>query len=151
MHRSGKSITGADAARSTTAVTLYDQIGGEDALRRLIETFYDIVEFEWDGRELLALHLRGHGVAHSRIEQFNFLSGFLGGPHLYVQKHGHSDVRYMHEHVDISAETRDAWLRCMSAAIDRVGLTFAKDQLMQPFTKVANMLHEESVQRRGML
>jgi hemoglobin len=55
----------------------------------------------------------------------------------------------MHEHIEITAETRDAWLRCMSAAIDRVGLQSVKDQLMRPFTKVAFMLHEESLQRQA--
>ena len=121
--------------------SLYDLIGGEEPLRRLIETFYDIVEFEPEGRVLHVLHLRGHGVAHSRIEQFNFLSGFFGGPGLYVQKYGHSDVREMHEHVEIDAEARDAWLNCMSIAIDRVGFSSdIKARLMAPFTRVATML-----------
>ncbi len=120
---------------------LYDLVGGEEGIRRLVEVFYDIVEKEPEGRALHILHLRGHGVAHSRIEQFNFLSGFLGGPRLYVEKFGHSDVRRMHEHVEIASEARDAWLQCMSMAIDRVGLaTDIKGQLMTNFTRVAMML-----------
>lgn len=130
------------ALRSASAEpVLYDLVGGEEGLRNLIETFYDIIEFEPEGRVLLVLHLRGHGVAHSRIEQFNFLSGFFGGPSLYVQKYGHSDVRQMHEHVEINAEAKDAWLNCMSIAIDRVGLSAdVKARLMAPFTRVATML-----------
>lgn len=120
---------------------LYDRVGGEEGLRSLIETFYDIIEFEPEGRELHLLHLRGHGVAHSRIEQFNFLSGFLGGPRLYIEKYGHSNVREMHEHVEIDASARDQWLQCMSIAIDRVGLpTSVKEDLMANFTRVAFML-----------
>lgn len=120
---------------------LYDRVGGEVGLRTLIETFYDIIEFEPEGRGLHVLHLRGHGVAHSRIEQFNFLSGFLGGPRLYVEKYGHSDVREMHVHVEIDAEARDAWLNCMSIAIDRVGLPAdVKRDLMDNFTRVAFQL-----------
>lgn len=120
---------------------LYDLAGGEDGIHRLVEVFYDIVESEPEGRVLHILHLRGHGVAHSRIEQFNFLSGFLGGPRLYVEKFGHSDVRQMHAHVEIDAEARDAWLKCMSMAIDRVGLApDIKGQLMTNFTRVAMML-----------
>lgn len=120
--------------------TLYDQLG-ETGLRRLVETFYDIVETEEIGRILLRLHRRGHGVAHSRIEQFDFLSGFFGGPQLYVQHNGHSDVRYMHEHVAIGPAARDAWLTCMETAIDRVGLNAnVKRQLMEPFTRVATLL-----------
>ncbi|MBS0237810.1 MAG: group II truncated hemoglobin [Proteobacteria bacterium] len=120
---------------------LYDLVGGEDGIHRLVEVFYDIIESEPEGRVLHILHLRGHGVAHSRIEQFNFLSGFLGGPRLYVEKFGHSDVRQMHAHVEIDAEARDAWLKCMSMAIDRVGLApDIKGQLMTNFTRVAMML-----------
>lgn len=129
----------ADPPRDTRV--LYERMGGEAAVRTLVETFYDIVEFEPEGEVLHLLHRRGHGVAHSRIEQFNFLSGFLGGPRLYVEKYGHSDVREMHVHVEIGAEARDAWLRCMAMAIDRVGLSAAlKGELMASFTRVAHAL-----------
>lgn len=132
----------ADMARTLrSAPTLYDLIGGETGVRRLVETFYDIVEFEPEGRLLHPLHLRGHGMVHARIEQFNFLSGFLGGPRLYVEKHGHSNVREMHAHVEITGDARDAWLNCMSIAIDRVSLPAeTKARLMVPFTRVAAML-----------
>ncbi len=120
---------------------LYDAAGGEEGVHRLVETFYDIVEQEPEGRPLHVLHMRGHGVAHSRIEQFNFLSGFFGGPGLYAERHGHANVRQMHAHVEINPEARDAWLTCMSMAIDRVGLPAeTKAQMMAPFTRVAGML-----------
>lgn len=129
------------SASASKAPVLYERVGGESGLRQLVETFYDIVEFEPAGERLHILHLRGHGVAHSRIEQFNFLSGFLGGPKLYVEKFGHSNVREMHAHVEIDAEARDAWLRCMEIAIDRVGLAEdVRADLMRNFTRVALML-----------
>lgn len=128
-----------------TGPSLYEEIGGEAGVRKLVEVFYDIIEFEPEGRVLHVLHMRGNGVAHSRIEQFNFLSGFLGGPSLYVEKHRHSDVREMHAHVEIDGEARDAWLTCMSMAIDRVGITEEiKTRLMAPFTDVAKMLVNRS-------
>lgn len=121
--------------------SLYSLIGGEHGVRQLVETFYDVIEDCAEGHAVNILHLRGHGVAHSRIEQFNFLSGFLGGPRLYGEKYGHSDVRLMHEHVDINAEAKEAWLTCMSMAIDKVGLESGlKQTLMANFTKVAAML-----------
>lgn len=129
---------------STDVRVLYDRMGGENGLRALVEAFYDIVEFESEGRALLLLHMGGHGVAHSRVEQFDFLSGFLGGPRLYVERHGHSNVRHMHEHVEIDAAARDDWLACMSTAIDRVGLAGdVKRDLMTNFTRVAFMLRNK--------
>lgn len=128
-------------AAAATAQSLYALVGGDEGLRNLVEAFYDIVETQPEGGELPLLHARGHGVAHSRIEQFNFLSGFLGGPGLYAKKYGHSNVREMHEHVEITAEAKDAWLKCMSMAIDRVGLPGdVKARLMTPFTRVATAL-----------
>lgn len=121
--------------------SLYDLVGGEDGVLKLVKVFYDIVETHPDGHKLHLLHLRGHGLAHSRIEQFNFLSGFLGGPKLYIEKHGHSNVRTMHEHVKINDESKDIWLKCMLLAIDQVGLaTDTKNKLMGNFTVVAERL-----------
>lgn len=124
-----------------TAPVLYDKIGGAAVLKALVAAFYDIIENEPEGQSLHLLHMRGHGIAHSREEQFNFMSGFLGGPPLYVERYGHSDIRKMHEHVDIDAAARDAWLLCMSMAVERVGLGGeARDLLMQHLRSVATAL-----------
>ena len=135
-------LASAGAAPSAKKIELlYDRVGGEAGIRALVETFYDIIEKEPEGEVLHLLHMRGQGVAHSRIEQFNFLSGFLGGPRLYVEKYGHSDVREMHAHVEIDAEARDTWLKCMRIAIDRVGLNAdVKAALMAHFEPVAAKL-----------
>jgi hemoglobin len=122
-------------------VSLYERVGGEAGVRRLVEIFYDLVEQHPEGRELNLLHLRGHGVAHSRIEQFNFLSGFLGGPRLYTEKHGHSNVREMHAHVVIDTRAHDAWLRCMSMALEQAGIDEdAGKEMMAHFRAVAALL-----------
>ncbi len=106
--------------------SLYEQIGGEVELRALVEAFYDIIEQDDDAKELHLLHQRGFGVAHSREEQFNYLSGFFGGPQYYVMQHGHSRLKEIHEHVPIGPEMRDLWLTCMARAIARRGFS---DQL----------------------
>lgn len=125
----------------TVNSSLYDLIGREAGVLNLVKVFYDIVEAEPFAHKLLLLHLRGNGLAHSRVEQFNFLSGFLGGPKLYVEKHGHSNVRTMHEHVEINAESKDIWLECMDKAIDQIGLEAAtKNKLMRNFTAAAERL-----------
>jgi len=124
-----------------TGASLYDRIAGEPGVRRVVEIFYDIVEQHPEGRELNILHLCGHGVAHSRIEQSNFLSGFLGGPNLYAQKHGHSSVREVHEHVEINARVRDAWLTCISMALDRAAaIGDTKEAIMAHFRVVTHSL-----------
>ena len=58
--------------------TVLDQIGGENALRELVEHFYDLIETLPEGRKIVDLHMDGQQIAHTRQRQFNFMSGFLG-------------------------------------------------------------------------
>lgn len=121
--------------------SLYDEIGGEQMLKKLVDTFYDIVETRPEGHQLHLLHLRGNGIAHSRIEQLHFLSGFFGGPKLYLEKHGHANVKTMHEHVEINTESKDAWLQCMAIALSEMNLEAnLKQTLMTGFTGIAERL-----------
>ena len=127
--------------------SLYQQMGGESVVRQLVETFYDIVEREPVGEPLRRLHLRGNGIAHARREQFYFLSGFFGGHKLYVERHGHSNVRKMHAHVDVDPAARDAWIECMRLATDRIGLEPGlRARMMLHFTRVAATLVNRSPQ-----
>lgn len=118
--------------------SLFTRLGGEEGVRALVETFYDVIEQDDDARALHDLHLQGSGVAHSRVEQFNFLCGFFGGPQHYVMRHGHSRLREIHEHVAIGPEMRDLWLACMVKAIDKCGIApDLAQQLMRHFTVAA--------------
>lgn len=118
-----------------------DDIGGEEPLRELVETFYDLVETLPEGSNLRRLHARGHGVAHARVEQFNFLSGFMGGRPYYKEKHGHMDVKLMHAHVPIRQADAENWLECMRRALDGEGHTGPHvDKLRAVFERVALIL-----------
>ncbi|MEZ5911059.1 MAG: group II truncated hemoglobin [Paracoccaceae bacterium] len=120
---------------------MIDHIGGEQALRHLVEDFYDLVERLPEGETLRKLHLRGHGLAHVRAEQFNFLSGFLGGRNYYREKHGHADVRLMHAHVPITVQDAEDWLTCMDAALAQNGLRGPEiDRLRGVFRRICMLL-----------
>ncbi len=120
---------------------MIDAIGGENAVRRLVEDFYDFVELLPEGETLRKLHLRGHGLAHVREEQFNFLSGFLGGRRYYQEKHGHMDLRRMHAHVPISAQDAEDWLTCMDRALEKNQLSGPQiDRLRTTFRRICMML-----------
>src|SRR5664279_2667082 len=99
--------------REPARVSPYQMIGGQAGVERLVKVFYDIVESDPAGASLMTMHNHGHGVAHAREAQFEFLSGFLGGPQLYAERHHHSNVRLMHAHLEIGTAERDAWLTCM--------------------------------------
>ncbi len=96
---------------------MLDTVGGEVVLRQLVNDFYDLIETIPEGATIKKLHLRGHGLDHVREEQFNFLTGFLGGRRYYQEKHGHMDLRRMHAHVPIALQDANDWLECMDRAL----------------------------------
>ena len=120
---------------------MIETIGGEAVLRTLVNDFYDFIEVLPEGETLRKLHLRGHGLAHVREEQFNFLSGFLGGRRYYQEKHGHMDLRRMHVHVPISVQDAEDWLTCMDRALEKNGLAGPEiERLRATFRRICMML-----------
>lgn len=97
--------------------TVLEQIGGEWALRELVEHFYDLVETLPEGKQILSLHLQNHGLSHTRMEQFNFMSGFMGGRQYYMEKHRHMNVKEIHAHIPIHTEDAENWLKIMDQTL----------------------------------
>ncbi|MGC1428613.1 MAG: group II truncated hemoglobin [Albidovulum sp.] len=120
---------------------MIDQIGGEDALRKLVGDFYDFVETLPEANNLKRLHMRGHGIAHARVELFNFMSGFLAGRRYFEEKHGHTNVRLVHAHVPITVQDAESWLTCMDAALLKNGLDGPEiDQLRETLRRICMVL-----------
>ncbi len=122
----------------------YQLLGGELGVQNLVKAFYDLVECDLVGKPLLVMHNRGHGIAHAREAQFEFLSGFLGGPQLYFEHHRNSNVRTIHAHLEIGTLERDAWLACMNKALRQIE---AEPQteflLMKHFSRIAEALRTQ--------
>jgi len=129
----------------TKRISIFDQVGGSVGVEQLVNTFCDVLETTDIGKPIHLLHLRGHGMAHARMEQVNFFTGLFGGPKLYAEKWGHSNVRELHAHVDIDDSLSQAWLSCMALALDKLAYPEAlKQQLMQNFTAIAALLVKSS-------
>ncbi len=121
--------------------SILDQLGGEAALRALVKSFYDLVETDPRGENLMRLHFRGHGLAHVRAEQFDFLSGFLGGRRYYEENHGRMEVRMLHAHVPIALVDAESWLALMDQAINDLGHSGDHiDKMRAAFRRVAMIL-----------
>ena len=94
----------------------YDELGGEAAVRALVKAFYDDMDSNPAAATIRGLH--PEDLTSSRIKLFEFLSGWLGGPGLYVAKHGHPRLRQRHARFPIGTGERDQWLACMATALD---------------------------------
>lgn len=121
--------------------SVLDQLGGEDVLRKLVNRFYDLIETDPQAHDLLRLHFRGHGMQHTRAEQFDFLSGFLGGRQYYKERHGHMDVREIHAHIPIRTTDAEVWLATMDQALTDCQLSGSHVERMRAtLRRVALML-----------
>lgn len=96
--------------------TPFELIGGESGVRRLVDRFYDLMDSEPEAGGIRALH--PPSLNSSREKLWLFLTGWLGGPALYVERFGPPMLRARHLPFVIGDAERDAWLRCMDRAID---------------------------------
>lgn len=120
----------------------YDRIGGEAAVRRLVDRFYDLMEELPEVRDIR--HLHAPDLSEARDKLFMFLSGWLGGPQLYVQKFGHPRLRQRHMPFPIGEQERDQWMHCMTRAMDDVGVDEElKQELTAAFFKTADFMRNK--------
>ena len=98
------------------ANTPYEALGGDESVRALVERFYDHMDAAPEFAGIRALHAAD--LARPRQNLYEFLSGWLGGPPLYIQKHGHPRLRARHAPFPIGPTERDQWLACMAWALD---------------------------------
>lgn len=98
-----------------TAPTHFEEIGGAEAVRQLVDRFYDLMDTAPEATHVRALHATS--LKSSREKLRLFMTGWLGGPQLYVEKHGHPMLRQRHFPFAIGTVERDEWLWCMDRAL----------------------------------
>jgi hemoglobin len=126
--------------------SLYELIGGETGLRALVNSFYDIMDSSPEAREIRAFHAKS--LTQSREKLFMFLSGWSGGPALFVEKYGHPRLRQRHMPFSIGKVERDQWLWCMNKTLDESDLLPAvKDHLKLRFAEVADFMRNKAETR----
>jgi hemoglobin len=103
-----------------TEVTPYDLIGGEAAILDLVERFYFYMDTLPEVSEIRAMHAADLSGASTKL--FKFLSGWMGGPNLFIQEYGHPLLRQRHFPFAINASARDQWMLCMNKALDEMSL-----------------------------
>lgn len=116
---------------------VYEQIGQEAGVRALVDRFYDAMDRRPDCAPIRAMHPAD--LAESRAKLADFLTGWLGGPQLYVQKHGHPRLRMRHMPFAVDEAARDQWMACMDQALVDSSLDeFQRSQLRSSLMRVAD-------------
>ena len=128
--------------------THYERIGGEAKVRELTERFYQHMDELPEAYGIRKLHAEDLGSSTQKL--YEFLTGWMGGPQLYVEKHGHPMLRRRHLPFPIGAAERDQWLLCMKQALDDVvadeGL---RNELYAAFVKVADHMRNRAELHTG--
>jgi hemoglobin len=121
----------------------YDRLGGQAAVRALVDRFYDLMELEPAYGDLRRVH--GSELAHARDKLAWFLSGWLGGPDLYVERFGHPRLRARHLPFAIGVRERDQWLACMQQAMVECGVEEPlRARLARAFFQTADWMRNQA-------
>jgi hemoglobin len=125
------------------ARTPYEQLGGAATLRALVDAFYDLMDAAPEYYAVRKLH--PESLEGAREKLFMFLSGWLGGPSLYVEKFGQPFLRARHLPFPIGLAERNQWLACMRQAMHETQVEPAlADALANAFFQTADHLRNRA-------
>jgi hemoglobin len=117
--------------------TFYELLGGEPEgtlkVRELVDAFYDVMDTDPKVVKLRAMHQAD--LTEAREKLFMFLTGWTGGPQLYIERYGHPMLRKRHLPFSIGESERDQWMYCMIRAMHQLNF---EEALM---TKLASQLY----------
>lgn len=123
----------------------YERIGGEAKIRQLVDRFYTIMDELPETYGIRKMH--AEDLSGSRQKLFEFLTGWMGGPQLYVEKHGQPFLRRRHLPFAIGDAERDQWMQCMRQALNEVVEDEAlRRELATAFAKVADHMRNQAQQ-----
>ena len=123
--------------------THYQRIGGEQAVKALVDRFYDLMESLPEAADIRRMHAADLSSARSKL--FDFLSGWMGGPPLFVEKYGHPRLRQRHLPFPIDIKARDQWLLCMYRAMEDIQVAEdLREELKPLFFRTADFMRNRA-------
>lgn len=96
--------------------THYDALGGDEGIRQLVDRFYNLMDTAPEAVHVRALHATSLKVSREKLRLF--LTGWTGGPQVYVEQYGHPMLRQRHFPFAIGAVERDEWLWSMDRVLN---------------------------------
>ncbi len=122
----------------------YAQMGGYASVRALVDRFYDLMDLEPAYADLRAVHPPSLDAARDKL--YWFLSGWLGGPDLYILRFGHPMLRARHMPYSIGIRERDQWTACMNQAMTETAIEpTLRERLAASFAGTADWMRNRAV------
>ena len=120
-----------------TEPTVYERLGGDAGVRALADRFYEIMDRLPEAKPIRDMH--PPDLTESSQKLYEFLSGWLGGPQLYMQRRGHPRLRARHMPFAVDRAASEQWVMCMDQALMAQGVDpQLRFNLMMSFARVAN-------------
>jgi len=117
-------------------ITPYELMGGAATILSLVDRFYFYMDTLPEAEGIRKMH--AESLSNAKDKLFKFLSGWLGGPDLFVQEFGHPMLRRRHFPFKIAQSERDQWMLCMNKAIAEVGMDeMLKNSLLEALDQLA--------------
>ncbi len=116
--------------------THYQLMGGGDVVLNLVERFYFYMDTLPETEGVRKIHAAD--LFNAKDKLFKFLSGWLGGPDLFIQEFGHPMLRKRHFPFAIGQSERDQWMVCMNRAMAEIVMDSGlKESLLVSFDQLA--------------
>ena len=113
------------------------QILGDEGIRALTSAFYDIMDTLPEAAGIRAMHAEDLGPMKDKLA--DYLTGWMGGPPLYADKHGTVCMTEPHEPYHIGPRERAQWLLCMDKALEQIGASEELVEMLKvPMFRVAD-------------
>lgn len=129
-----------------TTVTPYEALGGAPGVQRLVHRFYELMDELPEAYAVRQMH--PESLKGSAESLFEFLSGWFGGPSLYIAKKGHPRLRMRHAPYAVGPMVRDEWMLCMTQALtEQVTNQVLRASLIEIFSQMASHLINTDAQR----
>ena len=131
-------------------MNMYEALGGETKVRELACRFYDVMDEMPEAATIRAMHREELGEIKELL--FEFLSGWLGGPPLFIMRRGSPCLNKQHRPFPIDETARDQWLMCMDKAMNDVNIPQnLQDMLRQAFFHLADAIrvNTEKARQKG--
>ncbi len=126
------------------------EILGEAGVRRLADTFYEVMDELPQAAEVRAMHARNLDAIKRKLAAY--LTGWMGGPPVYLAMTGTVCLTRPHEPYAIGPRERDQWLMCMDEALERIGASDElKAMLKEPMFRIADAVRNREDRPKGDL
>ena len=130
------------------ADSVYARLGGAPAIHALVTRFYRLMDELPEAYAVRRLH--PESLVGSADSLFKFLSGWFGGPALYIRERGHPRLRMRHAPYVIGSVERDEWLLCMRQALaEQVSDDALRAGVVRAFEEMAAHMVNAGTARRA--